>query len=561
MRPTIHLLNAALIGAVMSVACAGSTGPGSPGGSVPETTAAPKRMSVAIRGAPTALSARIDGIGSGSVPGVTEVERLINAGLTITDHELVSRPQLAKESPTVENGLWKVMPDGRMETTWHIRDGVKWHDGTPFTSADAVFTTQVEQGLELLSEAAYKQVESVEAPDPMTVRVLWKQPYIKAQTLFDTVALPMPKHLLEEQFRTLKDGIVELPYWNAGYIGTGPFRVKDYVPAVHAVLAKNPDYVLGAPKIDEIEVKFISDPGTLGANILAGTVDLTLGGRLALDWGVQVRDQWRDGRMVSKLDNQISAWPQFLNPSPAVLGNVQMRRALWQAVDRKQMADTLVDGLSPIADSVVRPSDAEYKSIESSLVRYPYDPQRAAQLITGLGYTKGPNGMFQGPDGPLRVEIRTRSNDDSQVKTTLAMADDWDKLGVGVDQVHFAAQQANDREWRATRPGFEVVRQPSGVDSFNRYLGTSTPVAENRFSGENRTRYQNAELDGYIQKYLTTIPMAERMSYAAQIVHHMTDQVVIMTMFYDVIPTMISNRLGDMAGPGTTWDAHQWTVK
>jgi ABC-type transport system substrate-binding protein len=107
-----------------------------------------------------------------------------------------------------------------------------------------------------------------------------------------------------------------------------------------------------------------------------------------------------------------------------------------------------------------------------------------------------------------------------------------------------------------------VVRQPSGVDSLRRHLGSSTPLAENRFSGDNRSRYQNAELDSLIQRYLSTIPVDERLTYAARIVQHMTDQVTVLTMFYDVVPTMVSNRLINIVLPSDPpWDAHLWDLR
>ena len=58
-------------------------------------------------------------------------------------------PVLAEAIPSFENGLWKVFPDGQMETTWKIREGARWHDGTPFTSGDVLFTSKLEQDKEL----------------------------------------------------------------------------------------------------------------------------------------------------------------------------------------------------------------------------------------------------------------------------------------------------------------------------------------------------------------------------------------------------------------------------
>jgi peptide/nickel transport system substrate-binding protein len=530
-------------------------------GSAPAS--APKRISVAIRGDPLQLSGRIGGAGAGSVPGAGEVEDLINSNLVVTDHLGKYHPMLAQDVPTTENGLWKVLPDGTMEMTWKLKPGVTWHDGAPFTSRDVLFTTQVERDeeLEVIRNTAYRYVDRVTAPDASTVTVYWKRAFINADTMFNSFALPMPEHLLADSYQNQKATFIEQPFWSSGYIGTGPFRLTEFVPGVHAVLAKNPSFIFGAPRIDEIEVKFIPDPSTLGANILAGEVDLTLGGRLSLDWGTQIRDRWNAGRMVSQPPtSQISAWPQLLNPSPP-LERVEARRALQHAVDRQAIIDSLVAGLSPVAYSVVSPMDAEYPFVESSIVKYEFDRNRATQLLAGLGYTRGPDGRMSGPGGPMVVEIRARANDEAQVKTLLAVADYWEQLGITVEQVHFPAQQASDREFRATRKGYEVVRQPAGVNAFSRYHGSQTPLPENEFSGQNRTRYMNPEFDSWIDGMFTTIPMKERMDYAAKIVHRMTDQALLQNLFYDVVPVMISNRLTNVAGPGDVWDVHQWDVK
>src|SRR6266540_2421683 len=97
-------------------------------GAEPER-AAGQRITVAIRGDPKTLSAKLNSsAGSGGVPGVAELEEILNAGLGIEDRSGEFHPQLAFEVPSAENGLWKVSPDGRMETTWRIRPGAAWHD-------------------------------------------------------------------------------------------------------------------------------------------------------------------------------------------------------------------------------------------------------------------------------------------------------------------------------------------------------------------------------------------------------------------------------------------------
>ncbi len=112
---------------------------GSTGNAAAPAQAAPKRVVGVIMGDPPHFAGRFNP-SIGSVPGLWELEEMVNAGMANFDQEGSLRPQLAEAVPSLDNGLWKVFPDGRMETTWKIRQGAVWHDGTPFTSADLMFT-------------------------------------------------------------------------------------------------------------------------------------------------------------------------------------------------------------------------------------------------------------------------------------------------------------------------------------------------------------------------------------------------------------------------------------
>src|SRR5207244_1933657 len=132
-------------------------------------------------------------------PGIDALQELVHAGLAVTDDAGTLRPRLAEAVPSLENGLWQLLPDSRMTTTWKIKPGAVWQDGAPFTSADLAFTLTVMRDPEIpvFAEKAFDWIERVETPDPATVRLTWSQPYIEADTLFTyALGLPMPKHLL-----------------------------------------------------------------------------------------------------------------------------------------------------------------------------------------------------------------------------------------------------------------------------------------------------------------------------------------------------------------------------
>src|SRR5439155_14502769 len=143
-------------------------------------------------------------------------------------------------------------------------------------------------------------------------------------------------------------------------------KVRDWTRSSRMVLAANDGYVQGRPHIDEIEVRFIQDPNALIANVLAGEVELNLGRGMSLEQGIQVRDQWHEGRLAVRLSSWIAAYPQFVNPDPPLVADVRFRRALLQAIDRQALVDSFQFGQSKVAHSYVSPSEPEYPEVESS---------------------------------------------------------------------------------------------------------------------------------------------------------------------------------------------------
>jgi peptide/nickel transport system substrate-binding protein len=507
----------------------------------------------------------------GTLAGAPELEQLVHAGLAIADDRAVLRPQLAEAVPNVENGLWKVFPDGRMETSWRLRQGALWQDGTPITAADLLFTATVfqDRDLPLFRHAAFDSVESVEAPDERSLLIRWRKPYIDADQMFASVGapqpLPLPRHLLERPYLENKAGFLELAYWGDEYVGAGPFKLREFSRGSAILLEANDRYVLGRPKIDVIEVRLIPEPNTLLANILGGNVELPMGRGVSFEHGLQLREQWRDGRAEFSAGGGVKIWPQLLVPNPPIVGDARFRRALLHAIDRQQLVDGLMAGQVEVAHSIITPADREYAELAAIIVRYAYDPRRAGQIIEGLGYSRGTDGTFRdGSNQRLTVEFRSSPMDVLR-KTKLAVADFWKTVGVGVTIIDDSPQQRGDAEYRATFPGFDITRGNAGVESFRTFHSSEVRTPQTRYVGQNVPNYVNPELDTLIERYLLTIPRPERMAVAAGIVRHMTDQVVVLDQFYDASPTVVGSRLENVAttvarGGTNTWNAHEWDV-
>lgn len=535
-------------------------------------SAQPKRVVAALANDPATFNTEIVRGSGSNWAGVEELDELVNSGLGNVNSEGVIRAQLAEAVPTLENGLWQVFPDGRMETTWTIRPDTRWHDGTPFTVDDLLFTAAVAQDRDIAvfgRAPQFRAIESLQPVDARTLTIRWKQISIDADQMFSIVnTLPMPRHLLEEAFLTNKAGFTQLPYWSEDYVGTGPFKLVDWVRDSHILLRANDQYVLGRPKVDEILVRFIPDTNTIIANILAGVAEMTLGRGLSLEQAVIARDQWREGGIDSSMTLWIVIHPQHLSPNPAIIGDPRFRRALMHAIDRREMAETIQMGLVPVAHAMVIPGREAYRDIEQRVPRYDYDPARAQQMIRDLGFVLGPDGFVDSAGRRLSIEVRSSSLGlEVNLKSMLSVAEYWKRIGLAVEPFVLNQSQRDDREFRATFPGFDVYRGPVDTRGLAALHSSRVSLSENRFlSSGNQGRYVSPAFDALIEKHSMTIPIRERVDLIGQMVYRVADELLAMGLFYDADGVLIGNRLVNVTAKkpsegSQAWNSEQWDIR
>src|SRR5439155_15713478 len=159
-------------------------------------------------------------------------------------------------------------------------------------------------------------------------------------------------------------------------------------------------------------------------------------------------------------------------------------------------------------------------------------------------------------------EIRTTTEDYPKDEMMSSTAAQWKSFSVDARPVHIPGQQAQDLEYRVTRPGFEMTRQPDDFsdNSLKRLLGREAAVPENGYRGQNRGRYMNAELDSLIDRYLVTIPLQERLEIGRGIVRHVTENLPVMGVAYDAQAILIATALVNVNALQVTRNAHQWEL-
>jgi peptide/nickel transport system substrate-binding protein len=322
-----------------------------------------------------------------------------------------------------------------------------------------------------------------------------------------------------------------------------------------------PSYTLGQPKIDTIEIRIISDPNLMVANLIAGNVDLALGRTVSLEQAVEVAGRWPGGRMERPLNGLILIYPQLLNPTPAIVADTRFRRALLNAIDRQALVDVLQYGQTSIGHSFEPPDQPEYSAIENQIVRFDYDERKARESLASLGYAPGADGSLRDGTGqPLRLELRS-SNVDINQKSMYSVADYWGRVGIGVDTTTIPPERIRDQEYVATFPALNMFRGTSpGASWVRNWHGSRASLPENNFQvSGNNSRYRNPDLDALIDRYFATIPTPDRNGVLGQIVHHVTDQALMLGLFFNTDPVMIGSRLGPEVGI-TTWNVERWTV-
>ncbi|HEY3117272.1 MAG TPA: hypothetical protein VGK54_11070, partial [Chloroflexota bacterium] len=189
------------------------------------------------------------------------------------------------------------------------------------------------------------------------------------------------------------------------------------------------------------------------------------------------------------------------------------------------------------------------------------------QLIADLGYRREADGIFRdGAGRNLAMEFNTDPSNDIQVKSLFVIADYWQRLGVSVDPVVLPQQQLQDPRWKSDYRAFSLRKQPINLDRLEtNFHSGQIPTPENNFRGANYPGYVNPELDTLIGKFFATVPRGERIAVASQIVHILSDQLIIVGLFYDVEVVLINGRMTNVTGrglsAGESWNAHDWDIE
>ncbi|PFG19255.1 ABC transporter substrate-binding protein [Serinibacter salmoneus] len=333
------------------------------------------------------------------------------------DENLEMQPALAES--------WE-LSDDQLTWTFHLREGVTWHDGTDFTAGDVAYTYNRIMDEELANAWRFSAVESVEAPDDSTVVI--------------TVTQPSPNLLSSiGGFKGL--GIVQEANVTSGEIqtapiGTGPFSVTEYVSGDHISLAANEDYWGGEPEVAGVEFRFISEPSTALAALQNGEIDWT--DNIPPQ---QVADLEGDDALVLGVEPSNDYWYFALNQDVEPFDDVRVRQAIAYAVDREAIVQAVSYGTAKENQLAIPQTSAWYTAYDE----YNYDLERAQELLDEAGVSDLEIDFMATSDYPessTAAQVLASSLEDLGITVTIRTPDfatwldeqgsgNWDALMLG----------------------------------------------------------------------------------------------------------------------------------
>jgi len=371
-----RLLGYALILCLLTAGCGGDDSAG------PSVSKDCEEVVVAIAQEPDSLDPLF-----GEMLAGKEIRGAIFRSLVMRDDSLKLRPVMAEEIPTLENGGIELLPGGKMKTTWKIKKGFKWEDGIPVTAEDFIFAHRVimAEGMPVITRDVDRRIEMMEAPDPYTLVVTWKNPFARAN---EDVHIPLPKHVLEPLLRQGPQKYRQSSF-NTKPVGNGPYRLTEWEPGNFLALARNPHYPGKPPLVKRIIYKIIPNTGTMEASLAAGAVHAISPIGFSLYQGIDLQE--RRGKTFRVHFKPGMYWEHMdVNTESPLLKDKRVRQALLYGLDREAIVKSLFGGEIEEAHSWLPPQHYGYNP---DVKKYPYDPERAKRLLDEAGWKPGPDGI------------------------------------------------------------------------------------------------------------------------------------------------------------------------
>lgn len=351
-----------------------------------------------------------------------EVMNLNYNKLISWDENMEVVPDLAKE--------WDVSEDG-LTWTFDLYEGVKWHDGEPFTAEDVKFTFEYIRDNELGYFVDYVvAMEDIQVPDEHTVVITLNEPLAWMPNILIPI---LPQHLWED----VDPEEANSDYENAEPVGTGPFQVIEHVTGEYTRMAVNKDYFKGTPKVDEVIFQTYANADLMVEALKRGDIDVITscpGAQFkALEQEAPENITLLNAMTPSFTEMAINVWDDPASNGNPLLLDPKVRAAMEHAIDRDKVIDVAFFGYADPGSTLV-PSIYDFWHLKPGADEFRgFDLEKSNQILEEAGYKTGNDGIRVSPDGEaLSFSILIRSESPDSQKAAQLMQEWFKEAGIAL---------------------------------------------------------------------------------------------------------------------------------
>lgn len=460
---------------------------------------------------------------------------------------------------------WSTSTDG-LTWTFHLQPNVTWHDGSPFTADDVIFTLTLCEspkvgcvyggGISNITGAADVKsgtsttLAGVAAPDPLTLTITTDTPNAAMLDALSLIWIVQKKSLSSIPV----DQITKSPYWTTPgqAVGTGPFKITNYVDGQFMELSRYDGYWRGGPVLDKIVRREFKDPSTALLAFDRGEIDMTY-----LTADEVTREQSNSNATIvagpSQVDNAVVFNP-LANPA---FGNKLFKQAMVVAIDRKSIIDNLYNGAGQTLPCLF--GNPAYVAPDTEM--YDYNPDTAKALIQQSGVDVGSLPTFT---------FDTYYNDPLSLNVMTAIQQNWADIGFNVtikqmDSAAWTNQYYNQGASQVSLIGAQ--NGPDGNIAATYFLSTASQESGAGNNGWKGYVYSNPQVDVLINQGRSTFDPAQRTTIYQSLCKVLADDmpwnIMWQTTRYWIVSNKVQNfQLTPAAGGGSYYDAAEtWSIQ
>src|SRR5947209_9576211 len=472
----------------------------------------------------------LDPIGPPVVDAASErIRALVFNALVKKNEKFDYVPDLATDIKRSDDGL---------SYTFTLHDNVTFHDGRPLTSADVKYTIDTVLASPSGKAAGFfegsgasKQgfVTSVEAPDPRTVIIRLRKPWLSLISNLVPIGI-VPKDSVESQ--------------KTHPLGTGPFKFVSYDSAQQIIsLEANPNAWEGAPKIGAMRVRVIEDATALESELRSGSVsivptptNLTPDTIKSLGQDPKLQVQQFPGANVVYLGFNVQSPP---------LDNVKLRQAIAYAIDRETIIRDLLLGQAKVAHSILPEESWAY----SAGTKYTFNPEKAKQLLDQAGF-RDPDG--DGPQMRFKEPLVLKISTSAATRQYAGVIQDYLKrVGVPIEIESLENATITDQQIKGEYQIMSRVSVGGNQDPvFLRDLFATSGIPTAERTGFNRTRYSNPELDPILDEAANAADKEKAKALYARAQEIVSRDVPMFPLWYPNIMVVAARNVGNIKMKG-----------